>query len=28
LLRTAEFLDGEPDGEPVDYDERGRAKKK
>jgi antitoxin component YwqK of YwqJK toxin-antitoxin module len=28
LLRTARFAGGEPDGEPVDYDERGRAKKK
>jgi len=26
LLRTAQFADGNPDGEPVDYDERGRAR--
>lgn len=28
LMRTAEFVDGEMRGEPVDYDERGRAVKK
>ena len=27
LLRTAEYLEGQPDGPPVEYDERGRARR-
>ncbi|MEA2342941.1 MAG: hypothetical protein QOF63_1110, partial [Thermoanaerobaculia bacterium] len=26
LLRTAQFVDGNPNGEPVEHDERGRPK--
>ncbi|HEX7154492.1 MAG TPA: hypothetical protein VF618_23605 [Thermoanaerobaculia bacterium] len=27
LMRTAEFIDGNPDGPPVEYDERGRVRR-